>query len=118
MAVTNAANTGNLVIGQSGGLGLVTVTNLGTVLANQITLGGGTLRIDSGGTGIGATVGNGAQHAQELPPAARHAVGSSPFPGSADAAAVGLSGRISQRGRRVPSGETWPAGRVCAIHCS
>jgi len=35
-----------------------------------------------------------------------------PASGSTNASAAGLSGRISQRGRRVPSGETCPAGRV------
>jgi hypothetical protein len=53
LIVTNAANNGNLILGQ-GGYAALTVTN-GTVLANQITLGGaatggGSLTINNLGT--------------------------------------------------------------------
>ena len=54
--VTNAAATGNLILGQ-GGFGSMTVTGGGTVVANQITLGAaaggsGTLTINNLGTVI------------------------------------------------------------------
>ena len=66
------------------------------------------------GTGHGGTVRHGTEGPEQLP-AMRHrpALRS---PGRANAAAPGLSGRISQRGRRVPSGDTCPAGLVWAIH--
>ena len=66
------------------------------------------------GTGHGGTVRHGTEGPEQLP-AMRHrpALRS---PGRVNAAAPGLSGRISQRGRRVPSGDTCPAGLVWAIH--
>jgi len=73
-----------------------------------------------GGAGVGQVACDRAESAEELGPGRRHRYpchGRSRSPaGSAKAAASGFSGRISHCGRRVPSGETWPAGRARASH--
>ena len=77
------------------------------------------------GPGVGRVAGHGAQGAEQLPSprrrgcgGARHERGpvSAESAGITNASAAGLSGRISQLGRRVPSGETCPAGRVISSH--
>ena len=90
---------------------------------------GGQSKRAAGDAGVGGIARDGAQGAEQLP--ARRVLGHRPGPpvspggapraaispaGSANASADGLTGRISQRGRRVPSGETWPAGRVSESH--
>ena len=73
-----------------------------------------------GGAGVGRVVGDGAERAQQCAAVGRHPASPPALPpgraapGRRYAAEAGLSGRISQRGRRVPSGDTWPAGRVSA----
>ena len=66
------------------------------------------------GPGRDGAIGHRAESAEQLPAIFHRVLRSL---GRAKAAGPGLSGRISQRGRRVPSGDTCPAGLVCAIHC-
>jgi hypothetical protein len=61
------------------------------------------------GPGRDGAVGHRAQSAEQLPAIVHQVLRSL---GRAKAAGPGLSGRISQRGRRVPSGDTCPAGLV------
>ena len=77
------------------------------------------------GPGIGRVAGDGAQGAEQLPsprrrgccPIRHEGIPVSGVPaGITNASAACLSGRISQCGRRVPSGETCPAGRVWRSH--